>query len=494
MIELCRDRACSTVIETVRVVGSSARPSVALPPSSTVFWRARARVGAVDDRPSEVGPTWLFHTPVRDNTSAIDSSSTPHADFNGDGFDDIAVGSPGRVIGGMWVGSVSVFHGSRTGLGASANLVVDGGIANDSFGRHLATTGDVNGDGYSDLAVASARNSWIFYGGASGLRSPAAVELGEAVVSTAGDVNADGFADVLHESTASGLRVLFGSAAGIATAAGQTISFPPHVLGRRFFNSDLGPNVTGDSSAHAGDVDGDGFGDIVTRVARPASTAYYVLVFHGTIHGIATHPQIIDPPIGNYLYWGAVVAGGGDLNGDGLSDLLVSATVNYACVMAYFGAPIRITSEGSGTPSCSASSSASSIPRLGSGDLNGDGYSEAIVSLMDTHVNSPSLLYRAGTVIAFPGAAAPNWRTPLWQAFGSTTAALFGAAISGGDVNGDGFGDLVVGVPTFPDPTSLTPGSVSVFHGSASGLGPAPSRVLTGAPLELFGVSIAGTR
>ena len=59
VVELCRDRPCAAVIETIRAVGTSARPSADLAPRSVVFWRLRGRVGIAESGTNS--PTWLFH-------------------------------------------------------------------------------------------------------------------------------------------------------------------------------------------------------------------------------------------------------------------------------------------------------------------------------------------------------------------------------------------------------------------------------------------------
>lgn len=107
-VELCRDRACRSVIETLTVTGSSARPMRDLPPRSVVFWRLRGRAGGATA--AAYGPTWLFHVPATSASTEVD----PHAD------------------------TASVFHGGAAGIPARPAEVYEGGAAGDRWGVSVA--------------------------------------------------------------------------------------------------------------------------------------------------------------------------------------------------------------------------------------------------------------------------------------------------------------------------------------------------------------------
>ena len=176
-------------------------------------------------------------------------------DFNGDGFDDLAVGAPGEAIGSLdGAGAVNVLYGSAAGLVASPEVFIQGsngvgGTAdqNDTFGRAIAQ-GLFNDDEFFDLAVGSPGESDggasaggavnILYGSAGGLTGGPQLfqsnpetndRFGESLA--AGDFNGDGFFDLAvgapgedigTTGDAGAVTVLFGSAAGITTGA-QTI-------------------------------------------------------------------------------------------------------------------------------------------------------------------------------------------------------------------------------------------------------------------------------
>jgi len=134
------------------------------------------------------------------------------------------VGQPGPVS-----GIVAVFYGSAAGVSASPDVVMTGG---DQFGRAVATVGDVNGDGYVDLAVASGGDPGtvnIYDGGAAGptlgnalLPGPVTSGFG-ATMAAAGDVNGDGYGDMVVGGREAA-QVFLGSARGMAVTAAFTLT------------------------------------------------------------------------------------------------------------------------------------------------------------------------------------------------------------------------------------------------------------------------------
>ncbi len=276
LVEICRDRACAQVIETINVVGTSTRPLMPLPATTVVFWRLRGRVGAATSATNS--PVWLFHVPLRDGTSGVDTSYHAHNDVNGDGFDDVVVGAPRASPGGRsGAGRVSVYHGGLMGLSAMPARELEGVLADDSFGSSVAAAGDLNGDGYGDVVVgANGEDSprappgsvSVFHGSALGLGAMAARVLvgvgprdhfGDALAG-AGDLNGDGYADLvvgapnadpMGRSNAGTASVFSGSAMGVGANASRVIEG---------LNAD---DAFGYSVASAGDLNGDGLGDVV---------------------------------------------------------------------------------------------------------------------------------------------------------------------------------------------------------------------------------------
>ncbi|WP_046245499.1 FG-GAP-like repeat-containing protein [Hymenobacter terrenus] len=208
---------------------------------------------------------------------------------------------------------------------------------NNRFGTVLAAAGDVNGDGLADVLVGSeyAANLegrvYLYWGSRTGGLDPVPVQLAEpgtaagnlfgSAVAGAGD----GFADVLV-----GLRCINGnegraflyqgSRAGLLTANATTLSAPT------FVNS----NMFGAAVAGAGDVDGDGFADILVGAYRGTGTRGQTYLYSGTAAGLSATPVVLNdshPTNNSFLgnFFGESVAGAGDVDGDGLADVLVGA-------------------------------------------------------------------------------------------------------------------------------------------------------------------------
>ncbi len=555
VVELCRDRACTSVIETLRVTGTSARPTADLPARSTVFWRMRGRVGTVER--SGMSPTWIFHVPAMSASTAVDTSFNPHFDINGDGFDDLVVGAREVRPGGR-VGTASVFYGSATWTQPAAGTVrtpdrlLEGGEASGVFGFSVASAGDINGDGYADLVVGTsdadpggrsgAGTATVFYGSATWTRPVAGTartpdRLLEGVasgdmfgwsVAGVGDVDGDGYADLVvgarsadpgGRSGAGTASVFYGSATWTQPAAGSARS-PDRLLEGASVDDDFGGTV-----ASAGDVNGDGYADLVVGAAGAdpggRASAGTASVYYGS--ATWTQPAPGTACIPDRLLEGATphdsfnlsMASAGDVNGDGYADLVVGAV--GADPGGRVGAGTASVYYGSATWTQPAAGTARTPDRLlegavagdefgtsvaSAGDVNGDGYADLVIG---AYLADPGGRTSAGTASVFYGSA--TWtqpaagiaRTPDRLIEGARAGDAFGWSGAGaGDVNGDGYADLIVGARSADPGGRDYAGTASVFHGGATWIQPAtgtaraPDRLLEGAAAaDDFGVSVA---
>jgi hypothetical protein len=291
-------------------------------------------------------------------------------DFDGDGFDDLVVSAPDELAGSGMTGEVRLYAGSPGGLGAPT-LVPN---QSNSWGRALAAGDDVDGDGYEDLLVGGLGHVAIFRGGASGLDPTpwwsATGTAGGWGLSAAfiGDVNGDGWTDVAvgaaSDSSDNGrIYVYLGSAAGMGT-----------------FPQELSPNGTDYRFGHAisawRDLDADGYDEfVVTAPGRYSSTSYVTArayVLHGTQFGV-------DPDYGDALavYEGSAGLLVADLDGDGARDVALGGADGTASSSALDGG-VRVIA-GSVVDLDPVLDKASFGHSLAAGDFDGDGQPDLLV-------------------------------------------------------------------------------------------------------------------
>lgn len=206
-VDFCLDRACTRPFGTpAQVTGTSYAPTSDLP-TGVVYWRVR-----LSTETTATSATWELTVGAR--SAPVDSSWGTILDVNGDGYTNLVVGAP--ELTGSYGGSVYVFLGSAHGLARTPAITLAAPGAGTSwslFGYGVASAGDVNGDGYSDLVVGATDTSgvtgaaYLYLGGPPGLATTPAVILtdpGGAAgdyfghsVASAGDLNGDGYADVV---------------------------------------------------------------------------------------------------------------------------------------------------------------------------------------------------------------------------------------------------------------------------------------------------------
>jgi hypothetical protein len=336
-------------------------------------------------------------------------------DVNGDGFADAIVGA--HLVDGADVdtGRAYVYYGSPTGLPATPDVVLDLPVSEPMayFGRAVTGLGDVNADGFADVAVGAygvAGSSmaegrvFVYYGSARGVAptpgatlvatDPQTSEIFGIRVSAGGDIDADGFADLLVSAynwdldlaiTNNGRFFVFrGTTGGIATMPSTVMRSPEPVVGGQFAYSVAG----------LGDVNGDTFGDVIVG-ARAEAVRGRAYVFHGSPSGLAHDPSwMTDAQAADALEYGFVVEAAGDVGGDGLADAVVTArlddsvTPNLGRAWVYHGTTGGLST--TPTPGLVGEpreqSAQFGFSAASAGDINGDGIADLFVGAVNQDV------------------------------------------------------------------------------------------------------------
>jgi hypothetical protein len=417
-------------------------------------------------------------------------------DVDGDGYDDLVVGSPGYSLTLGDEGHAFLFSGSASGLSTTATWTWTGLAGGGHAGQVVCGAGDVNGDGYADVAVAApdvgasynadTGTVYVFHGSASGLSSmPDWSEAGAngnfgASMDSAGDVNGDGFADLVvgNPSYDTNYQVNAGRATlylGSSTGLGSSASW---VRGGSANGDNLGQTVAG-----VGDVDGDGYDDVAVADNGYWSQPQYgdsdddgfhgaVDVYLGGPSGPDNSPEWSntgDQAGGGY---GDSIDGAGDVDGDGYGDLLIGAD-SYTSGQVHEGRAY-LYAGGSGGPDLWSSWTAEAnlsqawfgTSVASAGDLNGDGYADVVIGAPGWS----DLEAGEGAAFVYLGSGSGLQIAAAWYTDGDQTNAELGTSVSSaGDTDGDGFAEVAVAAPMW-DGGQNDEGKVQLFAGSGAGL------------------------
>ncbi|KIG15360.1 putative integrin-like protein [Enhygromyxa salina] len=393
------------------------------------------------------------------------------ADFNGDGYDDLAIGVPGEGVGSNLpsVGAVNVLYGSALGLSATGNQlwhqnsagILGAAEPGDSFGASVAA-GDFDGDGFADLAIGVP------------FESIGAVADGGAV------------------------NVLYGSAKGL-TAAGNQIwhQNSAGLIGAAEPSDLFGWALT------SGDFNKDGYQDLAVGVPGEdvggVADAGAVNVIYGSAAGLsATSNQIWHQDVAGVGgvaetgdSFGSALAAG-DFNSDGHVDLAIGVPDEDVALIAragmvnvFYGSSVGLSADGdqiwhqNSLGILGAAEPNDNFGRaLAAGDFDNDGYPDLAIGVPNEGVGLTSeagalnVIY--GSAVGLSVAADQLWHQDSLGILGVAEASdHFGRSLAAGDFDDDGRDDLAIGVPGEDlegTAVEVDAGALNLIYGSDGGL------------------------
>ena len=386
-----------------------------------------------------------------------------YGDINGDGYMDVIIGATGAAPGGRsGAGETYVIFGSSSPLSTfdlsvqSANITICGDDA-DGMSGYAVASGDVNKDGYDDIIIGAK---------AADPGTPARTDAGKTYV-------------------------IFGSSNPPASIDLSQTSANITVYGDNDYDC-LGYAVA------SGDINGDGYGDVVIGAycADPGVTPREDAGMTYVIFGYSpASPVVIDLNTGTA---GITISGdeaegmsgyavaSGDVNADGYDDIIIGAYQADPDGRSNAGETYVIFGAGSPTSTIDLHSQSADITIKGnvsedwsgcavaSGDVNGDGYHDLIIG---ARLASPGGRSSAGETYAIFGSSFPSppYTVDLSSQsaditiYGEMTADSFGKVVASGDINGDGYHDLVIGAQQAdPEGRSKAGETYVVFGGDLS--------------------------
>jgi len=389
----------------------------------------KASGGSMDNNLSASDASWQGE--AEDDRAGIGVAGV--GDVNGDGYDDILIGAHQNDEGGIVAGQAYLILGKASGWSmdvnlSNANASWYGETAGDNAGTSVAGVGDVNGDGYDDIIIGARQNDeggnlagqvYLILGNATGwsmdnnLSASDASWYGEAEddragwsVAGVGDVNADGYDDIIIGT--------YLNDEGPGSDAGQVYL----ILGRSTdwtmdnnlsstSNASWQGEATGDqagiSIAGAGDVNADGYDDIIIGADEndegPGSFAGQIYLILGKSSGWTMDNSLSTADASwqgeaHIDVAGWDVAGAGDMNNDGYDDIIIGARENdeggsgAGQIYLILGKSSGWTMDNSlSTADASwqgeAASDVAGWSVAGAGDVNADGYDDIIIGADD---------------------------------------------------------------------------------------------------------------
>lgn len=396
-------------------------------------------------------------------------------DVNRDGYADIIVAAP------HWDGPgyVKLFLGSETGAETTAAWRYDI-PQSGAFPGFVAGGGDFNGDGYADFAIgaplfdSSAKDSgkvYVFYGGSNGPKAQPDKTFEETIegarfgraVCVVGDVNGDGYSDLAvgapcysnGEQTEGKVYVYYGSSTGLA-------STPSWTKEGSLANAQFGFSV-----AYA-DINNDGYDDLIVGAkgfSNGEDSEGAAFIFSGSKNGLSQNYSWKTESNVKDAEYGSCVSSLGDINGDGIEDIGIGAWL-YSVSIATQGAAYIYQSANGTLPTepyriieGSVTGGLFGYSISGAGDINVDGYFDIIIG-------APAGKDFLGRAYLYKGINSGIETNPFWSKTGDAYGDFGYCAKFAGDINNDGYADIIITAPFYKGVNGSNSGRAYLFYGN----------------------------
>jgi fibronectin type 3 domain-containing protein len=375
------------------------------------------------------------------------------------------------------------------------------GTGFEALGAALDLSGDINGDGFTDLILTAhsvGANEGIVigvWGAAGGILLPQdltviganADDLLGWSATAAGDMNHDGYDDVV----AGGIQMGFGTPPAATGPGFAEIHWghpAPNATADRTLTGETDGDMFGFSVSTSGDIDGNGRDDLVVGAPRHVlntNNPGLAYVYLSGYNGPGADPDTTLEGTDNGDAFGYAVSICGDVNDDGYDDVLVTApshnsTTDFDVGKAYlyFGSSSGVGTTPDWTYVGKAQSDLLGYSASGVGDINDDGYDDIVVCAPACDAGSVT---NSGEEYVFYGGASGPKNTPDVTIQGSVTNGNLGVSVAPlGDANNDGIGDFAIGEPNVDNGTTTDAGAVDVFFGTTAGISSSPDIVKKG--------------
>jgi hypothetical protein len=390
-------------------------------------------------------------------SDSLGFSVSSAGDVNNDGYDDVIVGAYCNNASGDYTGRAYIFFGGPA-MDNIPDVTFTGEAAGDDFGWSVSGAGDVNKDGYDDVIVgaqyagiAKPGRAYLFFGGPN-MDNLADVTFTGAFpddnfglsVSGAGDVNKDGYDDVIVGAwnnnaggSHAGRAYLYYGGASVDNGADVT------------FTGAAANDLFGYSVSDAGDVNKDGYGDVIIGALGYPGGGYIgrTCIYYGGASMDSTADVVLTGAAGGDNF-GRSVSGAGDVNNDGYDDVIIGADGDDTGVsngggahIYYGGASMDNVSDVNLTGAATLDVFGFSVS--GAGDVDNDGFDDVVVGAYQVDDGGDN----AGGAYLYLGGANMDSSADAAFAGGSADDHLGWSVSGAGDMNKDGYDEIIIGAP-----------------------------------------------